>query len=332
MIGKIHHCMVDGATGVSVMTALLSASPDETFDDSPRFVPRPVPSRLTLIRDEVTRRAAIPVAVLRAVRDALQEPEQTRASVAASAESVWQAIGAGFRVPADTPLNRPIGTHRRIDWRSISLARVKDMKNKLDGTVNDAVLAIVTGALRRFLRSRHVDVDGLDFRVVIPVSMRRGDGDPRYGNRVSALFVSLPIGESDPVAQFERIVEETRRLKESRAAQGIELLTGLAEWTGSDLLTYWGTRLVSSIRPYNMIVTNVPGPQQPLYLLGARLEATYPQLPLFEHQGLGVAVMSYLGNIHFGLVADWDVVPDLTRFARSIDASAAALEESIEKR
>ena len=111
-----------------------------------------------------------------------------------------------------------------------------------------------------------------------------------------------------------------------------KLLTGLAEWTGSDLLTYWGTRLVSSIRPYNMIVTNVPGPQQPLYLLGARLEATYPQLPLFEHQGLGVAVMSYLGKLQFGLVADWDVVPDLTRFARSIDASVAALEESIEKR
>jgi WS/DGAT/MGAT family acyltransferase len=332
MIGKIHHCMVDGATGVSVMTALLSASRDETFDDSPRFVPRPAPSRLTLISDEVTRRAATPVAALRAVRDALQQPERTRASITASAESVWQAIGAGFRVPANTPLNRPIGTHRRIDWRSISLARVKDMKNKLDGTVNDAVLAIVTGALRRFLRSRHVDVEGLDFRVVVPVNMRRGEGDPRYGNRVSALFVSLPIGESDPVAQFERIKEETQRLKDSRVAQGVDLLMDLAEWSRSDLLTYWGVRLVSSIRPYNMIVTNVPGPQQPLYLLGARLEATYPQLPLFENQGLGVAVMSYLGKINFGLVADWDLVPDLARFARSIDASVAALEEAVEKR
>jgi len=324
MLGKAHHCMVDGVAGVGVMTALLSAAPDEEVPPPPRWRPRPAPGRLVLARDELLRRARTPLRAWDLLRDAVRRPERASAAVAEGAESVWQALSAGLRTPADTPLNRPIGTHRRVAWRVLDLDAVKEVKKGLDGTVNDVVLAVVAGALRRHLRRRRVALGKLDFRVVIPVSMRR-PGDRGSGNRVSALFLSLPLAERDPRRRFQRIRRETRRLKRSRAAEGIDLFARLADGLGSDWLTYWGVRLASAVRPYNLIVTNVPGPQRPLYLLGARLQELFPQLPLFERQGLGVAVMSYWGRVCFGLVADWDVVPDLGDLADDLDASFAEL-------
>jgi WS/DGAT/MGAT family acyltransferase len=325
LLAKVHHCMVDGASGVDLMTALLSPSREETFEPAECWSPQPAPGRLDLLSDEIRYSAGRPLAALRAARDALRRPQEASANFTESAQAVWQALSAGFRVPPDTPLNRPIGTHRRLDWRSISLAEVKDVKKHLDGTVNDVVLTVVTGAVRRFLKARRVPLGKLDFRVVIPVNMRSGPEDMKAANRVSALFLSLPIAERDPVRQFEKIKAGTRRLKRSRAAQGIELFTRFMDWSGWDLLTFWGVRVASTVRPYNMIVTNVPGPQFPLYLLGRRLETFYPHTPLFENQGMGVAVMSYLGKVCFGLTADWDLVPDLSVFARAIDSSFAEL-------
>ena len=330
MISKIHHCMVDGVSGVGLMTALLNTSAETVFEPAPPWVPRRAPSAGELIIDQTVRSLSRPVAAVRGLRNALRRPSEASSRMAESAEAVWQALSAGFRLPANTPLNRPIGTHRRIDWRTLDLAEVKDLKKRLDGTVNDVVLTIVTGALRRFLRGRRVALTGMDFRVVIPVSMR-SDDDTGPGNRVSAMFLSLPVDERDPLRRFAKIHAATQRIKESRAAEGIDLLTRMADWSGSDLLTFWGVRLASTVRPYNMIVTNVPGPQFPLYLLGARQLEIHPQLPLFENQGLGVAVMSYMGQVHFGLIGDWDVVPDLPAFARAIDASFAELREAVKE-
>ncbi len=330
MITKIHHCMVDGVSGVELMTALLSASSETDFDPAPPWVPRRAPSTGELLIDTAVRGLSRPIAAARALRRALRRPSEASSSVVQGAEAVWQALSAGFRLPSNTPLNRPIGTHRRIDWRSLDLAEVKDLKKRLDGTVNDVVLAVVTGALRRYLRGRRVALRGMDFRIVIPVSMRSAD-ETAVGNRVSAMFLSLPVDERDPLRRFAKIAAATRRIKESRAAEGIDLLTRMAEWSGSDLLTYWGVRMASTVRPYNMIMTNIPGPQFPLYLLGARQLEIHPQLPLFENQGLGVAVMSYMGQVHFGLIGDWDLLSDLAAFARAIDASFAELREAVKE-
>lgn len=330
MISKIHHCMVDGVSGVGLMTALLNTSAETSFDPAPSWVPRRTPSAAELMIDQTVHTFSRPIAAARGLRNALRRPSEASNSVAKSAEAVWQALSAGFRLPANTPLNRPIGTHRRVDWRRLDLGEIKDLRKRLDGTVNDIVLTIVTGALRRFLRGRRVALTGMDFRVVIPVSMRGAD-ETETGNRVSAMFLGLPVDERAPLRRFAKIHAATQRIKESRAAEGIDLLTRMADWSGSDLLTYWGVRLASAVRPYNMIVTNVPGPQFPLYLLGSRQLALYPQLPLFENQGLGVAVMSYMGQVHFGLIGDWDVVPDLPAFARAIDASFAELREAVKE-
>jgi WS/DGAT/MGAT family acyltransferase len=328
MLTKVHHCMVDGAAGVDLLTGLLSADPEPGPLEPSLWRPRPSPGGVELLRDELGRVLATPLSLARATRNALGRPQAAGENLLRGADAVWQALSAGFRVPSPTPLNRPIGTHRRVEWRSLPLDEVKEVRKRLDGTLNDVVLAVVTGALRRFFGSRRTSLRDLDFRVVIPVNMRSGPRDAAAANRVSALFLSLPLDEPDPVRRFRRIRDASQRLKRSRTAEGFELLTRFADWTGSDLLTYWGTRLASSVRPYNMIVTNVPGPQFPLYLLGARQQAIHPFPPLFVNQGAGVAVMSYLGRVCFGLIGDWDLVPDLPALAGFLDDAFAELREA----
>lgn len=169
-------------------------------------------------------------------------------------------------------------------------------------------------------------MDGIDYRVVIPVDMRSVGGGEAAGNHVSALFLSLPVAEPDPVARFEALRAETRRLKSSRAADGIDFFTRIVERSGSTWLTFAGVRLAARVQPYNLIISNVPGPQVPLYVLGARLLEIHPLPPLFERQGFGVAVMSYDGRLCWGLSGDRDVVPDLGVLARDLEAALEELE------
>ena len=330
MIAKVHHCMVDGVAGVSLMTQLLSASPDARVEAARRWRPRPAPGALQLLAGEAARALMRPAALAaRALGQALRRPGQAAGQVAESVRAMQQALRAGLRPVPPTPLNRPIGTHRRVEWQTFDLAELKELRKRLGGSLNDVVLALVAGALRRFLQGRRTPLRGLEYRVVVPVDMRAGaEPDAWLGNRVSAWFVSLPVAVADPRERFRRIHAETSRLKASKAAEGIDLFTRIVDWTGSPLLTRAGVRLASRMHPYNLIVTNVPGPQRPLYLLGARMLEFYPQLPLFENQGLGVATMSYDGRVFFGLVADWDLAPDLSRLAESLRTALTELREA----
>jgi WS/DGAT/MGAT family acyltransferase len=235
---------------------------------------------------------------------------------------VWELVRAGVKGAADTPLNRPIGPHRRIDWRSIALHRVKFVKERLGGTVNDVVLATVAGALRRFLRRRRVPLEELDFRTVVPVSVREAGERGQMNNRAAAWILSLPLQERDPRRRYTRVRETTEHLKRTRQARGVQILGDLAEFlAGSLTFLHVGLRLMQLVNPYNLIVTNVPGPPVPLYLLGARLMAGYPMVPLFENQGLGVALFSYDEQLFWGFNADWDLVPDLHHFANDVETS-----------
>ena len=180
-------------------------------------------------------------------------------------------------------------------------------------------------APRRFLRARRFALRGVDFRVLIPVDVRSAGSDAAAANQVSALFLSLPVSEPNPRRRFERIRNETARLKASHASEGLDWILRLADRTGFELPTYGWTRLARRLAPFHMVVTNVRGPQFPLYLLDARLDAIHPQAPLLPCQGLGVAVMSYCGRVHFGLMADRDLLPDVTRLAERLDAAFGEL-------
>jgi WS/DGAT/MGAT family acyltransferase len=205
----------------------------------------------------------------------------------------------------------------------MDLAEIKDVRKALGGSLNDIVLTVVTGAVRRFLERRQRDPREIEFRVMAPVSVRAKEEEGTLGNRVSAWVIELPIGEPDPRVQLERISRRTAELKDSKQAVGAELLTQAAEWTPSTLLAL-GARNATRLLPFNMVVTNVPGPQLPMYLLGARMLEVYPHVPLVDHLGLGVALLSYNGTLGWGFNADYDLVPDLDGF---VDATRAAFAE-----
>ncbi len=328
LLVKVHHCMVDGAAGVGVLRLLFRPDEDDSIPPTADWSPRASPSQLALAVGEAIARAKAPVGALRDLRDALREPRRTLEWALDRAESVAEALRAGFHLPTTTALDRAIGPHRRAEWRVFDLAEVKALRSELGGTVNDVVLTVVAGAMRRFLERRGEKLAGLDYRVVIPVDMRTPSDDPGIANRASAFFISLPVAVGDPLARFAAVHAETTRMKTSRAADGIDFFTRLVERSGATWLTELGVRLAARVQPYNQTVSNVPGPQFPLFVLGARLLELYPLPPLFERQGLGTAVMSYDGRLCWGMVADRDLVPDLGELARDVDAAFQELRDA----
>jgi hypothetical protein len=179
------------------------------------------------------------------------------------------------------------------------------------------VLTIATGAFRRFFRDRGVDVAQLDFRVLAPVSVRSQSERGALGNRVSAWVLELPLAAKDPRAQLAAISTRTAVLKESKRAVGAEVLSRVAEWTPTTLLSL-GARNSNRLLPFNTVVTNVPGPRIPMYLLGARLIEAFPHVPLVDHMGLGIALLSCEGRLHWGISADYDLVPDVADFVAAL--------------
>ncbi len=307
---RSHHSMVDGIAGVSVLRVLLRPEPDSSLPLARRWRARPAPGRVRLVTDELVRRARAPLDLASAAGRALKNP--TRAIEAAwdAALGVGEAL-SGLRSASPTPLNPlHVGPHRRIDWLRFDLEAVKEVKRQLGGTVNDVVLATVTGAMRQYLQAHHVALKGLDFRAMCPVSIRRSEGGDALGNRVVMLVAQLPVSERDPLRRLERVISTTRQLKSSRVPQGSELIEDLADWTTTSIVTET-MRLATRLRTFNLIVTNVPGPQLPLYLLDAPVLAAFPLVPLYENQALGIALLSYAGGLFWGLSSDWDRIADL---------------------
>ncbi len=323
LITKTHHCMVDGVSGVDLMTVLLNAAPETEIVEPPEWSPSPVPSRLELMRDECFRRATLPLTFFGSAAKVMADPVSWYHQATDIASTVVHALSMGLQGSADTPLNRPVGAYRRFDWTTFDIADVKRVKNKLGGTVNDVVLATVAGAIGKFLELRGVsrsELEQMRFRAFCPVSVRPASDRGRLGNRVSGMIVELPIAERDAGIRLASITETTRELKEVNQALGAEMLTAVSEWTTPTLLGL-GARLAVRARAYNTIVTNVPGPQLPLYLLGAKMTEAFPLVPLFLNQALGIALFSYNGSLCFGVNADWDLLPDLHDLVAALDES-----------
>ena len=312
VINKVHHCMIDGISGVDLMNVMMEPTPNTEIPEAPPFVPRPMPSAAELLQGAILRRLRLPLVALRDVKHLLEEVRDTRQDLLVRSRALLEALGGSLRPAPPTPLNQPLGPHRRFDWLDMDLGEVRAVRRRLGGSLNDVVLTIVTGAMRRFLRHRRVETRGLDFRILAPVSVRSERERGTFGNRVSAWIVPLPVGLADPLAQLRRISEKTRELKQSRAAVAAEALTQVADFTPTTLLSL-GARTFSRLLPFNLVVTNVPGPQVPLYLLGARMLEVFPQVPITDGTGLGIALMSYDGHLFWGFNADFDAVPDLER-------------------
>ena len=318
LLSKVHHCMIDGVSGVDLMNVLMSPSPDaEIFEPSP-FVPRPAPTPFELLRDEILRRARLPFDAVRDVRILLREAENARREIQVRTRALRETLGGVLQRAAPTPLNERVSPHRRFDWLVLAVDDLKAVRRALGGSLNDVVLATVAGAVRRFLEQRRFPVEGLDFRVMAPVSVRAENERGRLGNRVSAWIVPLPLAEPDPAVRLRTIAARTEELKQARQAVAAQVLTQVADWTPATLLAL-GARNMTRQLPFQLVVTNVPGPQVPLYLFGSRMLESYPVVPLLDGLGLGIALFSYDGKLCWGFNADWDLVPDLDNFVACVD-------------
>jgi diacylglycerol O-acyltransferase / wax synthase len=325
IVSKVHHCMVDGIGGVEMTTATLRAEPGRDprlAERPPPFVPRPTPSPRELLRAELQHRVRSALRFVGAQARGLAAPVRSTRTFLGMIEGLAEGIATAVRPASPTPFGVDIGPHRRFDWTSMDLADVKAVKNRLGGTINDVVLAVVAGAMRRYLGARGVAVDRLEFRAMVPVNLRAGSTGA--GNRVASLVVRLPLDEADGRRRFLRVRHEMDAAKHSHQLDVARALEDITDWTFTTLVTQTA-RLAAVSQPFNVVVTNVPGPQFPLYFLGSRLLAAYPLVPIFRRQAVGIALFSYDGRLFWGFNADWDAVPDLHALVEAIDAELGVL-------
>lgn len=325
MISKVHHCMVDGISGVDLLSVLMSPTA-ETAPPSAlvSWAPQPLPSPARLLRDEVIERVKTPANLLRRL---WREPARVLDDLRGGMSAIADVIGAGARVVSASPLNQPIGRHRQFDWLSMDVSALGEIRQHLGGSFNDVVLAIVAGAMRRFLLRRKHPVAGLDFRAFVPVNVRTSEERGALGNRVAGWIVDLPIDEVDAGRRLRRVTASTAELKASRAAHGTEILARALDWTGATVLGL-ALRFAAQASPFNLVVTNVPGPPVPLYLLGARMLEAYPLVPLLPGQALGIALFSNAGKLFWGFNADWDSLRDLRALVIDVNASLVDLQKA----
>jgi diacylglycerol O-acyltransferase len=326
MLSKTHHALVDGISGVDIMSVLFDTSPEPAApaDTGERWLPRPLPSPAQLLAEALLERATVPTEIVRSVRAVLRGPRRVAESVRDAAVGVGAMAWAGLNPAPATPYNKPIGPHRRYTWVRANLADLKAIKNELGGTVNDAVLATVAGALGKHMRRRGMNTDGVELKAMVPVSVRADVERGALGNRVAAMMAPLPVWCQEPVARLDIVREELKGLKSGGQAVGAQVLTQLSGFAPATVMGQ-ASRVMARQRFFNVVVTNVPGPQIPLYLAGKRMIDTFPMVPLAKNQALGVALLSYAGRINFGLVGDYDLLWDLDDFAIDVQDALAEL-------
>jgi WS/DGAT/MGAT family acyltransferase len=313
LVAKTHHCMIDGISGVDIATVLLEDQPRDEIPPPAPWSPRPAPSTSELLAESVVHQLTHPVQVAREAFEAGSEAQRTLMTIAGGIPELVGMARMG-QAPASS-LNQPIGPHRRFEMVSLDLGAVKRARS-LGGTVNDVILAVVAGALRELLASRG-EAPPAELRVMIPVSVRTPDQRGKLGNQVTAIFCRLPVGEFDAVERLRAVSRETKGLKESRQAIGALALTRLGEFTPPTLAAQ-AARLSAVTRFANLVVTNVPGPQHPLFLLGRQMRASYPCVPLIKLTTVGIALLSYNGSIGVGLLGDADKARDLPVLAAAM--------------
>jgi len=326
LLSKTHHALVDGVSGVDVLSVLFDTSrePMPVAPSPGEWVPRPLPSAAQLLADALLERATVPTEIARSVRRALRGPRQLARRAGAALAGLGAMTWSGMQPAPPSPFNVRIGPHRRYRWVAAQLADFKLVKNRLGGTVNDVVLAVVAGALGSYMRLHGHETEGMELKAMVPVSVRADLERGALGNRVAAMWAPLPVGVIDPARRLALVREAMREVKESGQAVGAQVLTALSGFAPPTIMAQ-AARLQARQRLFNLVVTNVPGPQMPLYVLGRELLELYPMVPLAENTALGIAIMSYNGRLGFGLSGDYDALSDLDVLARELKAAIAEM-------
>ncbi|MFN2612645.1 MAG: wax ester/triacylglycerol synthase family O-acyltransferase [Solirubrobacterales bacterium] len=325
LIVKTHHAVIDGVAGVDIATVLfdLKPVPEPTAPDR-EWVPGPTPTPAEMAARGAIELAEMPFKTARRAASMLTDLDRSSRKLTEAAEGVGEIAWAFLDRAPEVPLNVEIGSHRRFLWARCQLADFKEIKSALGGTVNDVVLTVVSGALRRWLRGRGVPTEGLELRALVPVSIRTEGEGGEAGNQIAALRGPLPVYIDDPVQRLEVVRGAMDDVKESKQALGAEVISRFNDFAPPTLLAQ-AARINFSTRLFNLIVTNVPGPQLPLYVLGRELQDAFPVAFLPPNHALAIAIMSYNGEMGFGLLADYDSMEDVEVIAEGIEASVEEL-------
>jgi diacylglycerol O-acyltransferase / wax synthase len=327
VLTKVHHCMIDGMAAIDLASAVYDFSPVPQVLTPPPWEPEPEPGRAELLSEAVREGLFHPLASLASTTQAaLAAPNRALGQMGATLAGIRTLIGGGIVAPP-SPFNRPIGPNRRFAMVEVPVQTLKDIKNRLGGTVNDVVLATVAGGVNRLFRHRREPTKGRLQRAMVPVSVRTRSQASALGNRVSSIFVDLPVGPMGPKKRLALITEKTRYLKHSNEAVGAEFLMNIGMWAPPTIHAM-AARTAARSRFINLVVSNVPGPQIPMYIGGARLLAQYPIMPIASNMGLSIAVTSLAGTMAFGVTADWDTLPDIELLAQGMDEAILDLKKA----
>jgi WS/DGAT/MGAT family acyltransferase len=326
LISKTHHAMIDGISGVDLATVMFDVTPVPVEVEHPdeAWQPRPEPTSADLVASGIMGLARTGVGLAARAASLVAAPAQAVAGAREAAEGLGEVVWAGMNPAPATPLNVDIGPHRRFVGVRSELQDYKTVKSAFDCTVNDVVLAVVTGALREWLHSRGMRTEGVELRALVPVSTRTAQHAGTLGNQIAAVRGPLPVYIEDPIARVRAVKESMDGVKDSKQAVGAEVLAGVQNFAPPTVLAQ-ASRLNFSTRLFNLIVTNVPGPQFPIYVRGREMQDVFPVAFLPKNHALAIAIMSYNGKMNFGLLADYDALPDIGRIGENIEASLAEL-------
>jgi WS/DGAT/MGAT family acyltransferase len=333
IVTKTHQAMVDGIHSVDLAQVILDPTPAATSVEAPSWQARPEPGAVELVVDALTDVAHRPSRLADTARMAVNE---VRTNTGRAASAIGDVLGIAHsivRSAPSTPLNAAIGSQRRFAAAQTSLSDYRHVRGYVNGTVNDVALATVAGALRSWLLSRGRPVTpSTTVRAMVPVSVRPLDAGVGLGNRVSSYFIDLPVGEPNPLLRLTQISYAMMAHKDSGQSVGADALVALSGFAPPTLVAL-GARAANGItrRMFNLVITNVPGPQNPLYLAGAELTEMYPIVPLAPGQALTVALTSYNGRVYFGLNADWDAMADVEVLAGLLDESLTELVAAVDE-
>jgi WS/DGAT/MGAT family acyltransferase len=329
LIFKTHHALVDGVSGVDLATVLfdLQPVPPRLDVDPAQWQPRPEPTSAELVAAGVAGLAKTALDIAAKAVGAATNPTGAVDALREAAEGIGEIVWAGLNPAPETPLNVPIGPHRRYAIVRNQLDDFRYVKGVFGGTVNDVVLALISGALGRWLRSRGVRTEGLELRALVPVSIRAEGQRNQLGNQIVLMRGPLPVYIKDPVARLRFVKEAMDGLKESKQAVGAKVLADVQQLAPPTVLAQ-ASRIQFSTRLFNLLTTNVPGPQFPLYVLGRELQDLFPVAFLPKNHSLAIAIMSYNGRVNFGLLGDYDALPDIDVLADGIADGLAELKRA----
>jgi len=324
LIFKTHHALVDGVSGVDLATVLFDLSPTPQPPEPQPWEPQPEPTNAELLAAGAAGFVKTAVNVAERAIAAGTNPAAAIDAARDIAEGMGEMVWAILNPAPETPLNVEIGPHRRYAVVRNRLDDFRYVKGVFGGTVNDVVLTVVSGAIARWLRSRGVRTEGLELRALVPVSIRPRDQGRALGNQIVLMRGPLPVYIRDPVARLRFVKQQMDGLKESKQALGARVIADVQQMAPPTILAQ-ASRLQFSTRLFNLIVTNVPGPQFPIYMLGRQMQTFFPIAFLPGGHALAIAIMSYNGAIDFGLLGDYDALPDIDTIADGIEDGLAQL-------